>query len=476
MQEGDGKGDFLDIAALCVITQGKPSTRIHPLGVHAAMPKHILCADDSVTMQKVVAITFAHTDYQVTSARSADEALNLARQSRPDLVLADAIMNTGGGKSGYELCQAVKSDPALRQVPVVIVCGNSQPYDETRGRQVGADGTLAKPWDTQVFIEKVGEILSRVATHGVAHAAAAPLPPVVTPPRMPSSPGPGHGAAPARPPLGASAGLGAAPRPTIPSATPAGGGLGVRPAAPPAGIPPRPMGPPGAVPGAGLPKPPAGLPRPPLIRGAAISARPASGNVAQVPGAAPRPLGTPAPVAAPRPAPGGLPPPIAAAPTAPPPATQARPQRTATIMGMPAMAMPPGLSQPTPVPSPPIAAPPAPAPVGLPPPLAARPQPAPPVVPAAPMAPPAAPTPPVAPPAPRPLPGTDALAKAAQRVAAAGMLATQQAVEARGGDPRGVEYEAIAKLSREIIEKIAWEVVPELAEIIIRERLNELKK
>jgi hypothetical protein len=79
-------------------------------------------------------------------------------------------------------------------------------------------------------------------------------------------------------------------------------------------------------------------------------------------------------------------------------------------------------------------------------------------------------------PTPRALPGTDALAKAAQRVAAAGVLSTQQAAVARGLDPRGVEYDAILKLSREIIEQIAWEVVPELAEIIIRERLHELKK
>src|SRR5262249_49116064 len=97
------------------------------------MPKHILCADDSVTMQKVVAITCAHTDYQVMAARSADEALALARQSKPDLVLADAVMP---GRTGYELCQALKSDPTLRGVPVVILCGNSQAYDEARGKQV----------------------------------------------------------------------------------------------------------------------------------------------------------------------------------------------------------------------------------------------------------------------------------------------------------------------------------------------------
>jgi hypothetical protein len=93
-----------------------------------------------------------------------------------------------------------------------------------------------------------------------------------------------------------------------------------------------------------------------------------------------------------------------------------------------------------------------------------------------------APTPaPVAPPAPanvapRPLPGADTLADAAKRVAAAGLLATQQAAEARGLDARAVEYEAIAKLSRQVIEEICWEVIPELAEQIIRENLDKLAR
>src|SRR5215813_8164149 len=166
------------------------------------MPKHILCADDSVTMQKVVAITFAHTDYHVAGARSADEAVAMAKHQRPDLVLADAIMP---GKTGYELCQALKSDPATRGVPVVILCGNSQAYDEIRGKQVGADAFLGKPWDTQIFIDKVGEILARVAQHGVAQVSGVtPVPPT----RPVSVPSP----QPARPPMAPPSAAAAPPR------------------------------------------------------------------------------------------------------------------------------------------------------------------------------------------------------------------------------------------------------------------------
>jgi hypothetical protein len=134
-------------------------------------------------------------------------------------------------------------------------------------------------------------------------------------------------------------------------------------------------------------------------------------------------------------------------------------------MGMPAMALPPA-AQSGPV-----------APVGTPPVGAlAQPPVAPVIAPiiARPTAPPATPAP--ANVAPRPLPGADTLADAAKRVAAAGMLATQQAAEARGLDARAVEYEAIARLSRQVIEEICWEIIPELAEQIIRENLDKLAR
>src|SRR5688572_25168749 len=165
------------------------------------MPKHLLCADDSQTMLKVVAITFAQTEYTVHAARSADEALTIAKQTKPDLVLADAVMP---GKTGYDLCLALKSDADLKSVPVVILCGNSQAYDEARGKAVGADGHLPKPWDTQAMLDKVNELMGRVASSGVsapvggaaalaAATAAAPPPPPVSAGPPPTPPPPPKG-------------------------------------------------------------------------------------------------------------------------------------------------------------------------------------------------------------------------------------------------------------------------------------------
>lgn len=143
------------------------------------MSKIVLCVDDSATMQQVADITFRGTEFTYVGARSFDEGLDKARSQKPAIVLADSHM-PGNGKSGYDLCLAIKSEPATANVPVVILIGNAAPYDSARGLQVGADANLPKPWDTQAMLDKIVEI-SRNAANGVAkpgQVAAAPAAPV----------------------------------------------------------------------------------------------------------------------------------------------------------------------------------------------------------------------------------------------------------------------------------------------------------
>jgi CheY-like chemotaxis protein len=151
--------------------------------------KIVLCVDDSVTMQQVADITFRGTEFTYVGARSFDEGLEKARGQRPVLVLADSHM-PGHGKSGYDLCLALKSDAATVNIPVVILIGNAAPYDSARGIQVGADANLPKPWDTQTMLEKVIEIVGKAAS-GVAKpgqaGAAQPAAPAATPVAVPPS-------------------------------------------------------------------------------------------------------------------------------------------------------------------------------------------------------------------------------------------------------------------------------------------------
>lgn len=197
------------------------------------MSKIILCVDDSATMQQVAEITFRGTALTYVGARTAEEALTKAKAQKPALVLADAAL--GGGKSGYDVCQALKADAGLADVPVVIICGNSTPYDAAKGAQVGAEGTLPKPWDTQVMLEKCVEMAGKGATvkpgaaaPAAAKPAAAPAPAAAAaanqPPRsatimgMPTIKLPGGGVAqPVAPVAAAAAAAAAAPAPKAPA-------------------------------------------------------------------------------------------------------------------------------------------------------------------------------------------------------------------------------------------------------------------
>lgn len=122
------------------------------------MPKTLLLADDSVTIQKVVGISFANEDVVLLTVDNGDDALTRAREASPDLVLADVMMP---GKDGYEVCEILKGDPDLRHVPVLLLSGTFEPFDEERARRAGADGHITKPFEAQALVDQVNALLAR---------------------------------------------------------------------------------------------------------------------------------------------------------------------------------------------------------------------------------------------------------------------------------------------------------------------------
>ena len=125
------------------------------------MAKRIVIADDSATIQRAFAMTFGAEDVTLVAARSADEGFALTRQLQPELVIADGMMP---GRSGYDLCAQIKADPSLSSTAVYVLASAQQPYDDSRGRQCGADGHFMKPFDTTALIEKVHEALAKGPT------------------------------------------------------------------------------------------------------------------------------------------------------------------------------------------------------------------------------------------------------------------------------------------------------------------------
>lgn len=118
----------------------------------------ILLADDSVTIQKVVELTFAETDFEVVAVGSGTELLERLPQERPDVVLCDVVMPD---ISGYEVCQRLKSDPATLHIPVVLLTGTFEPFDRDRALAAGCDAIVTKPFEARALIATVEELTAR---------------------------------------------------------------------------------------------------------------------------------------------------------------------------------------------------------------------------------------------------------------------------------------------------------------------------
>ncbi len=122
------------------------------------MPKTLLLADDSVTIQKVVGITFASEDIELVTVDNGDAALERAREIKPDLVLADVSMP---GLDGYALCAALKADPELSHIPVLLLTGTFERFDKERATRAKVDAYIAKPFEAQALVDQVHQLLER---------------------------------------------------------------------------------------------------------------------------------------------------------------------------------------------------------------------------------------------------------------------------------------------------------------------------
>jgi CheY-like chemotaxis protein len=120
--------------------------------------RKLLLADDSATIQKVIDLTFADEGVQVVSVSSGREAIDRLPEIRPDVVLADAFM---ASPNGYEVCEYVKTNEQLKHIPVMLLVGSFEPFDEAEARRVGADDILTKPFQSiRRLIDRVGALVS----------------------------------------------------------------------------------------------------------------------------------------------------------------------------------------------------------------------------------------------------------------------------------------------------------------------------
>lgn len=114
----------------------------------------LLLADDSTTIRKVVELTFADEGIDVTAVGDADSAMQKFVEIQPDIVLVHAGLS---GTSGYRICEMIKQDEATRDIPVLLLVGSFEPFDQDEAERVGADGFLTKPF------RSIRDLVARVA-------------------------------------------------------------------------------------------------------------------------------------------------------------------------------------------------------------------------------------------------------------------------------------------------------------------------
>jgi CheY-like chemotaxis protein len=148
------------------------------------MPHRLLLADDSVTIQRVIELTFSGQDVDVIAVGDGEQAIARIQSDRPDIVLADIGMPK---RSGYDVAAFVKNHAELRHIPVLLLAGAFEPVDDARAAAVGCDGVLVKPFEPQQVIARVKELLG-----GTAGAPTQAIPDIARPverltPREPPS-------------------------------------------------------------------------------------------------------------------------------------------------------------------------------------------------------------------------------------------------------------------------------------------------
>ena len=122
------------------------------------VPKLLLVEDDPA-LAELLEFRFRNEGYQVTATPDGDEALLLAKEEVPDLVVLDWMIE---GTSGIEVCRRLRKDKATAHVPILMLTARGAEEDKVRGLDIGADDYMTKPFSPRELLARVNAILRRI--------------------------------------------------------------------------------------------------------------------------------------------------------------------------------------------------------------------------------------------------------------------------------------------------------------------------
>jgi signal transduction histidine kinase len=120
---------------------------------------NILIVEDSPTQSKLLRLILEENGYSVDSANDGIKALECLKSKKPHLIITDIIMPE---MDGFALCTAVKNDPQLQSIPIMLLTSLSDPQDVIKGLQAGADNFLTKPYEEAALLSRVQNIFANL--------------------------------------------------------------------------------------------------------------------------------------------------------------------------------------------------------------------------------------------------------------------------------------------------------------------------
>jgi class 3 adenylate cyclase len=135
-------------------------------------PPQILIADDNPEILDICRIRLAAHGYDILTASDGEEALTVAKENLPDLILLDIMMPE---LNGIEVCQRLRGDPALPFIPIILITAKSEPEDVVAGLEAGAEEYLTKPVDQTALVARAKSMLRIKELHDKSQEQSATL-------------------------------------------------------------------------------------------------------------------------------------------------------------------------------------------------------------------------------------------------------------------------------------------------------------
>jgi two-component system cell cycle response regulator DivK len=120
------------------------------------MSRCILVVEDQMDNRQILRDLLGNAGYELLEAENGAEALTTVARQRPDLILMDIQLPL---MDGYEATRRLKSDPATKSIPIIVVTSYALSGDETKAREAGCDAYVTKPYSPRQLLGKVREFL-----------------------------------------------------------------------------------------------------------------------------------------------------------------------------------------------------------------------------------------------------------------------------------------------------------------------------